>query len=130
MALREPASMEECVYFTNRVSPRGKIRAWVFREICPQCKKELMGKPKLRAEIYICPACSYSTPFEAYEDTLTTNIQYTCENCLKTGELQVPFKRKKVKIFDGESQKEKSADAIVFHCLSCQHKLYVTKKMK
>ena len=34
MALREPASMDECVYFTNRNVGKLKIRSWVFRENC------------------------------------------------------------------------------------------------
>ena len=46
MALREPVSMDECVYFTNRNIGKGKIRAWVFRENCPKCNKGLMGKPR------------------------------------------------------------------------------------
>jgi len=66
MALQEPKSMDECVYFTNRLLGNGKIRAWVFREQCPKCGKGLMGKPrdpktgraKIRSEEYVCPSCS------------------------------------------------------------------------
>ena len=39
MALKEPSSMDECIYFTNRtlVGGKGKIRAWVYRKFCPKC---------------------------------------------------------------------------------------------
>jgi len=45
MTLREPESMEECVYFTNRAIDNGHAKAWVFREKCPKCKKGMMSKP-------------------------------------------------------------------------------------
>ena len=37
--MKEPDSMEECIYFTNRNIGKGKIKAWVFKEKCPKCKK-------------------------------------------------------------------------------------------
>ena len=46
MSLREPKSMDECIYFTNRTIGKGMIKAWVFRESCTKCGKELMGKPR------------------------------------------------------------------------------------
>ncbi len=38
--------MEDCIYFTNRTIDSGKIKAWVLKELCPECKKALMSKPK------------------------------------------------------------------------------------
>ena len=87
MALRQPKSMDECVYFTRRdVGKKGKMTAWVFREKCIKCKKELMGKPrdektgkpKIRAKEYECPACHYSVEKEEYEDSLQCCVEYTC----------------------------------------------------
>ncbi|MEM4242563.1 MAG: hypothetical protein QXM31_01550 [Candidatus Woesearchaeota archaeon] len=135
MALRMPESMDECVYFTRRSKPQ--VVAWVFREKCPKCKKALMGKPKdasgkvkIRAKEYVCPECNYTMEKGAYEDTLTANIQFTCPKCGFSGEHQMPFKRKKIKIFDEEEGKEIMADALVFNCPKCGEKIAVTKKMK
>jgi predicted RNA-binding Zn-ribbon protein involved in translation (DUF1610 family) len=135
MALKQPQSMDECIYFTRRSKPQAV--AWVFRESCPKCKKALMGKPrdstgkvKIRAKEYVCPACGYIVAKQEYEDTLTANIQYTCPKCNNAGELQMPFKRKKVKLFDEEEGKEIAADALVFNCAKCNERIAVTKKMK
>jgi predicted RNA-binding Zn-ribbon protein involved in translation (DUF1610 family) len=135
MPLRQPESMEECVYFTRRLKPA--VVAWVFKEKCPKCKKALMGKPtdskgkvKIRAKEYACPDCGYTAEKQAYEDTLTANIQYTCPKCNNSGEIQIQFKRKKVKIFDEEEGKEKTGDALQFQCQKCGEKINVTKKMK
>ncbi|MEM4254584.1 MAG: hypothetical protein QXR48_04345 [Candidatus Woesearchaeota archaeon] len=135
MALRFPESMDECVYFTRRTNPQ--VVAWVFREKCPKCKKALMGKPKdasgkvkIRAKEYMCPECNYTMEKQAYEDTLTANIQFTCPKCGFKGEHQMPFKRKKIKIFDEEEGKEVQVDALVFNCPKCGYKIAVTKKMK
>lgn len=138
MTLKEPTSMEECVYFTNRINEKGKIRAWALKELCPKCKESLMGKPKdpktgkvkIRADNYECPKCKYSVLIEEYEDTLTCNIKYTCSHCSNEGEVQVPFKRKKVKILDEESMRKKTADVIEFQCQKCNQNVYITKKMK
>ncbi|MEM4756319.1 MAG: hypothetical protein QW594_04265 [Candidatus Woesearchaeota archaeon] len=127
MQIREPESMEELVYFTKRqLGEKGYAKAWVFREQCPKCKKALMGKPvekgavKIRASEYVCPACKYAMPKQAYEETLTANISYSCQYCQKTGQTQIPFKRKKVH----------GVDALVFHCTFCNQKMLITKKMK
>ena len=47
MALKQPESMDECFYFTNRTLEEGKGRAtaWVFKPDCPKCGKAKMGKP-------------------------------------------------------------------------------------
>jgi hypothetical protein len=130
--------MDECVYFTNRIIGDGKIKAWVLREQCPKCRNGLMQKPrdpktgkyKLRAKEYVCPSCQYQAPIEEYEGTLTMSVLYTCPRCKKSGEIQVPFKRKKAKMFDEEKQKEVMVDAVQFSCQFCQEKIYVTKKMR
>lgn len=139
MALRQPESMEECVYFTKRnIGEKGKVKVWVFRENCPKCGKALMGKPrdektgkvKIRAKEYICPECGYKMEKEEYEDTLTANISYTCPKCGHQGEIPIPFRRKKIRVFDKVKQKKVTADALVFHCKNCDEKINVTKKMK
>ena len=135
MALKQPASMDECVYFTRRLKPA--VVAWVLKGMCPKCKKALMGKPrgpngkvKIRAKEYICPACSFTMGKQEHEDTLTANITYTCPKCSLSGEIQIPYKRKKVKLFDEEEGKEKMAEALQFLCAKCKEKINVTKKMK
>ncbi|MBI5064942.1 hypothetical protein HZA97_01785 [Candidatus Woesearchaeota archaeon] len=138
MALKYPDSMDDCAYFTRRLVGDQKIVTWVFKETCPQCKKGTMGKPKdpktgkpkIRANEYTCPECGHTVEKEAYEDTLTANIQYTCGKCKNEGETQIPFARKKVKIFDEAKQKDVTADAVVFNCSKCKERIAVTKKMK
>ena len=138
MTLTPPASMDDCVYFTNRTIGDSRIKAWVMREQCPKCKNGLMQKPrdpktgkyKLRAKEYQCPACRYQALIEEYEGTLTMSVLYTCRKCKKSNEIQVPFKRKKVKMFDEELQKNVTVDAVQFPCQSCQEKISVTKKMR
>ena len=127
MALKIPDSMDELVYWTSRAVDAGKIKAWVERELCPECKKSLMGKPrgdkgniKIRAAYYECPECKYTAEKAAYEDTLTVNIIYTCPKCKNSGEATVPYKRKK---FQG-------VDAVIFQCSKCQEKIPITKKLK
>ena len=131
MTLKFPESMDECVYFTNRAlteDGKGNVTAWVFRNDCPKCGKAKMGKPvdektgqvKIRAKEYVCPECGYTVEKTEYEETLTCNIQYTCDECGHEGETQVPFKRKK---FMG-------TDAVVFTCEGCGKKIPITKKMK
>lgn len=138
MSLKEPTSMDECVYFTQRSIGNGHVKCWVFKEPCPKCGKALMskprdektGKPKIRAKEYQCSECGYTVPKEEYEETLTTNIKYTCPKCGFSGEIQIPFKRKKVKIFDEEKQKEITADSLRFKCSKCKENIDITKKIK
>jgi len=127
MALKQPESMGECVYFTRRSVEKGKIMAWVSKESCPVCKKAMMGKPQdeagkvlIRAKEYVCPECGHVVPKEEYEPTLTCSIIYTCPKCGHSGEAQVPYKRKS---FQG-------VKAIVFQCSKCNEKIPITKKMK
>ena len=126
MTLKFPESMDECVYFTRRKIDNGSVVAWVFREKCPVCHKSLMSKPKdektgkakIRADEYICPDCNHTVPKQEYEDTLTCSIQYTCPECMNTGEVQVPFKRKTYK----------GASSVLFECEKCKAKIAITKK--
>jgi len=126
--LREPESLEEVIYFTQRATGKGNVKAWVYKGACPKCGKGKMGKPvdektgkvKIRAKEYVCPQCKYTVEKKAYEDTLTCDVKYTCPSCGHTDETSVPFKRKK---FEG-------MDAIVFLCGKCKSKIPITKKMK
>lgn len=130
--------MDELIYFTNRaLGKTGHAKAWVYRGCCPKCKKGTMGKPvgkdgkvKIRAKEYVCPECGYTMEKQAYEDTLSCEIKYTCPKCNKAGETSVPFKRKKMKIFDEEEQKDVTGEAVRFSCLSCKETLHIVKKMK
>ena len=138
MSLQQPKSMDECIYFTNRVLDKGKIKAWVFKENCPRCGKALMGKPKdpktskpkIRAKEYVCPKCGYTVEKQKYENTLTINIQYTCPYCGHTDELQMPFKRKKIQRLNEETGKKEAIDSIRFQCQKCGKNIDITKKMK
>jgi len=129
MALREPQSMGEVVYFTRRTmgeGGKGKIMAWVYRMDCPKCKKAKMGKPaeggkvKIRAEEYVCPACGFTESKEVHEPKLTVEVIYTCPFCGNQGEAATPYKRKS---FEG-------VKAYVFECSKCRKKIGITKKMK
>lgn len=137
MALKQPSSAEECVYLTRRIIGNGKATVWVFKDKCPKCKGAIMGKPrgpdgkvKIRAKEYICPKCNHTIEKQAYEDTLTANIEYTCPNCSHSGEKQIPFQRKKIRIADEAEQKKKSIETLQFECDKCKQKINITKKMK
>ncbi|MAG08031.1 hypothetical protein CMO89_01020 [Candidatus Woesearchaeota archaeon] len=136
MSLRMPESMEECIYFTKRTIDDGRVTAWVFKENCSKCGKALMGKPiekgkvKIRAKEYVCPECGYTVGKEEYEETLTANISYTCPHCSFEGEIQVPFKRKKIQLVNEETGKKKVVDALRFQCEKCGEDIDITKKMK
>lgn len=136
MTLKQPTSMDECVYFTNRSIGKGKIKAWTLKELCPKCKKNLMSKPKdpktgkisIRAKEYICPECKYTVEQNEYEDSLTCSIEYTCPHCSFSGEIQVPFKRKKVKMLTDTG--EKLVEALRFQCQKCSKNIDISKKLK
>ncbi|MFH1591904.1 MAG: hypothetical protein ABIB47_00870 [Candidatus Woesearchaeota archaeon] len=138
MALKEPTSAGECVYFTNRNIGNGKVKAWVFKGNCPKCGKGLMGKPKdaktgkvkIRAKEYVCSECGYTVEQKEYEESLTASIRHTCPYCGFEGETEILFKRKKIQIFNEETQKKKSAEALRFACSKCGKNIDVTKKMK
>ncbi|QQG39220.1 MAG: hypothetical protein HYS32_02085 [Candidatus Woesearchaeota archaeon] len=139
MAIKEPESMDDCVYFTNRLLLEGKghAKAWVYRKLCPKCSKSLMGKPldakgkpKIRAEEYQCPSCKYTVNKEEYEDTLQAEIKYTCPYCQHNGEYIMSFKRKKVQFYDEIEEKKKTVDALKFECEKCKKDIIIAKKMK
>lgn len=128
MALQEPTSMEELVYYTNReLAKGGQVACWVRRRECPECGQGLMGKPrkktgeiKVRARTYVCPECGFTMPKKEYEETLMAEVRYTCPHCGKEGETTAPFKRKKIK----------GADTLRIKCGHCGGNIDITKKMK
>lgn len=119
--------MDECIYFTRRkLENDGKIIAWVYRKTCPECG-EKMGKPidektgkaKVRADTFECPACKFSEPKQAHEESLNVEIIYTCPHCGHSGETTTEYKRKS---WEG-------VKAYVFMCEGCGKKIGITKKM-
>ncbi|MBN2454259.1 hypothetical protein JXB11_01810 [Candidatus Woesearchaeota archaeon] len=127
MALKKPASMEECIYFTQRTIGKGEVMVWVFKQQCPKCKKALMGKPRdkkgkvlTRAKEYACPKCGYTVGKEEHENSLMACVEYTCPACGFKGEKQAPFKRK---LIDG-------VQTLRIQCEKCSANIDITKKMK
>jgi len=125
--MREPESMDECIYFTNRTLENdGRVRAWVYKVDCPKCGKAKMGKPvekgkvKIRATEYVCPECGHSEEKTEHEEKLTVEIIYKCPYCGHEGEATTIYKRKS---FNG-------VPSYVFACDSCGKKIGITKKMK
>ena len=124
--IKEPESMDELIYFTQRATGAGKARCWVFKEQCPKCKQAVMGKPvekgkvKIRAKEYVCPECSYSVEKKEYEESLTANVHYVCPSCSFSGYAQIPFKRKMVQ----------GVPTLQVECEKCKAKINITKKMK
>jgi hypothetical protein len=126
MLMKEPMSMDELIFFTNRSLGKGSIRAWAFRPLCPKCKTS-MGKPinekgkvAIRAEEYACPSCKLRQSKEEAESSLALQISYTCPSCGKKGETTTPYKRK---TWQG-------VPAFVFTCTACKEIIGITKKMK
>ena len=126
MAITEPESMDECIYFTRRTEgDKGHIMAWAHKKKCPKCGA-LMGKPvekgkvKIRAKEYVCGECGYTEDKKEHEESLTVCVKYTCPHCENKGEAEIPFKRKS---FQG-------VQAFVFQCEKCNEKIGITKKMK
>lgn len=127
MALQQPESVEECVYFTRRTIGNGKVMVWVFKQKCPACGKGVMGKPRdekgkvsIRAKEYVCPECGHSVEKTECEESLTANVSYTCPHCRYEGEAQAPFKRKSIK----------GVQALRVQCGKCHGNIDITKKMK
>ena len=129
MALQMPNSASECIYFTRRTfDNNGRAIAWVYKKTCPKCGKAKMGKPldpktkrpKIRADTYECPACSYNEPKQEHEESLTVEVMFTCPYCGLKGEATTQYKRSK---FNG-------VPAYVFECCGCHKKIGLTKKMK
>lgn len=138
MTLKEPNSVDECIYFTNRSLGKGKIKAWVFKEICVKCGKSLMGKPKdkktgkakIRASEYVCESCGHSVPKEQYEDSLNVNVKYVCPKCDDSGESSIPFKRRKLQRINEDTGEKETIEGVRFECDKCGEKIDITKKMK
>lgn len=128
MPIKEPESMENLIYFTNRTleGGNGKIKAWVYKKMCPKCNKAKMGKPvekgkvKIRAEEYTCPSCGFTEEKTVHEESLNLEAKYTCPECGKEGESTALYKRKS---FMG-------VPAYVVECSNCKAKIPLTKKMK
>ena len=117
-----PESMKECLYFTNR----GDILPWVYRKLCPKCKKAKMGKPvdkgsiKIKAKEYVCPHCNYTEQKEEHEASLKLEAQYTCPECGKEGESTGEYNRKNYL----------GVPSYIVVCQHCQAKIALTKKLK
>jgi predicted RNA-binding Zn-ribbon protein involved in translation (DUF1610 family) len=128
MAITEPESVENLIYFTNRTleEGKGKVKAWVYKKECPECNKAKMGKPvekghvKIRAKEYVCPECGFTEEKVEHEESLQLEAKYTCPSCGKEGEGTTAYKRKS---FMG-------VKAYVVECQHCNAKIPVTKKMK
>jgi len=126
MALTPPKSMDECVYFSNRMTESGCIKAWVYRKDCPKCGKAKMGKPvekgkvKVRATEYLCPSCGFTEDKKEHEESLTLEAQYDCPLCGKAGEGTTLYKRK---TYQG-------VPSYLIICDHCKGKIAITKKMK
>jgi hypothetical protein len=139
MALKQPKSMDECIYFTNRsIGEKGKIKAWVLKQNCSKCNKALMakpkdpktGRPKIRSKEYVCPSCNNTEEKQEHEEGLNICIEYTCPHCNHKDELETQYKRKNVQIFKEEKKKKVSIPSIRFQCSKCGENIDITKKMK
>ncbi len=120
MALQQPKSVEECLYFSRRkLGEKGKVVAWAFRKECPKCHKALMKKPNKRAAEYVCPECGYSEPKTEHEAGIVLNVEYVCPECGHAGETTTEYKRKTWR----------GVKAYVFTCANCKAKLGITKKL-
>jgi DNA-directed RNA polymerase subunit M/transcription elongation factor TFIIS len=126
MAFKKPESVEECVYFTNRIIGDGRATAWVFRKECPKCRG-IMGKPQKKngkidkkADHYACYSCGYKEGNEKAENSLLINVEYKCPHCGNEGETTTEYQRKS---FEG-------VPSYVFECQKCKKKIGLTKKLK
>jgi len=136
--VKEPKSMEEVIYFSNRsIDDKGKARVWVYRGKCPDCKG-LMGKPKdsktgktkIRSTEYICPDCGHTEEKKEHEESLTADAIYTCPHCEHKGETSVPFIKKKIGRINPGTGKRQSIETLRLKCGKCDGNIDITKKMK
>ena len=128
--LKEPeseADIDKLIYHSRRqLGDKGHVLVWVYKQLCPKCKKSLMGKPrekgkvKIRAKEYICPSCSYTVEKKEYEERLTADIKYTCPHCGFKGEASIPYKRKNIE----------GIPTLRAKCGKCEGNIDITKKMK
>jgi predicted RNA-binding Zn-ribbon protein involved in translation (DUF1610 family) len=137
--MKEPESMDECVYFTRRqIGEKGFVVAWAYRKNCPKCKKSIMGKPKnpktgkpkIRAKEYTCYECGFTEDLDEHVKDMKLSVNYTCPKCEHKGDIEIPYKRKKVRRLDPESGKKKGVDAFVVDCSKCGEQILITKKLK
>ncbi|MBU1976239.1 MAG: hypothetical protein KKG59_07595 [Nanoarchaeota archaeon] len=125
--MKEPESMDELLFFTNRVVDNGSIKAWICRPPCPKCNK-LMGKsinPKTgkvikKAEDYECPSCGFKQAKADVEKDLRVEVIYKCPYCQHEGETTTEHVRK---TWQG-------VPSFIFECQECGQKIGITKKMK
>ena len=128
MQLKKPNSMEECLYFTNRaIGEEGFAVAWVYRKMCPKCKKDRLGKPikkngkiDKKADCYECPKCKYQEKNEQVESNLQLEVEYKCPHCGNEGLTTSEYKREN---FEG-------VPSYVFACEKCKKSIGITKKLK
>lgn len=128
MMMDEPESMDDLLFFTNRVTDNMRIKAWTYRPTCPKCRKGKMGKPvnektgkvSKKAEVYECPACHHEMPEAEIEKIAVVDVIFTCPFCRKSGQTKTPYVRKPWK----------GVPAYVFECTFCKEKIGITKKMK
>ncbi|RME78037.1 hypothetical protein D6774_02400 [Candidatus Woesearchaeota archaeon] len=126
--LKEPQSMDELIYFTNRTVDGGSIKLWVYKITCEKCGKGLMqkprdektGLPKIRAKEYVCSECANTEEKKAHEEKLIAQAVYTCPSCKKEGSWEGPFKRRTIG----------GVPTIRVTCEHCAAHIDVTKKMK
>lgn len=125
--MKEPDSMDELLFFTNRRVGDGTIRAWTYRPDCPKCKAR-MGKPinpktkkvDKKSLDYECPKCAYRVLAADADKDLKVEVIYTCPFCKKSGETETEYNRKKWQ----------GVLAYVFLCKSCGKEIGITKKLK
>mgnify|MGYP001573681849 CR=1 FL=1 len=127
MALKKPASMDECLYFTNRSIGEGFATAWAYRPDCPKCKKPTMGKPikkngkvDKKASYFECRVCKHQMSNEEVDSLAKLEVQYKCPHCGNESETTTEYKRK---VFEG-------IPSYVFECGKCGKKIGITKKLK
>ncbi|MGE0792900.1 MAG: hypothetical protein AB7V77_01825 [Candidatus Woesearchaeota archaeon] len=128
MGFELPNNMDDLIYFTRRtIGEKGKVMAWVPKEICKKCNKGLVakpkdektGRPKIRATEYVCNDCGESYEKESYEESLYAYVIYTCPHCGKSGEVKTPFKRKSIA----------GVKTLRVQCEHCGGNIDITKKM-
>jgi len=124
MPFKKPKSFSELIYFTRRKDEFGQVKVYVFREKCTECGKADMGKPinpktgkvMSRSKEYVCSECGHSVEKEAYEDSLTASIEYTCPEG-HSGEVEIPFERRKISFKNlntGKSKRKLGVSYIIY----------------
>jgi transcription elongation factor Elf1 len=128
MSLTLPENMESLIYFSRRRINDRLVICWVDKEICSECNKGLMekprdpktGKPKIRAQEYMCNNCGHSEEKKTHETKLVAHAKYTCPHCDKEGDASAPYKRKTIQ----------GVSTLRLQCEHCGGNIDITKKMK